>query len=145
MTSLLTCEPHGSSSRWPNDLGGPISLATYAFEVERAKEPLLVPYEIDVWFGGDANCGLDMAVGEEWVVVALRHEGRLDANACTGTARVADLDPPTVARIEATLPRQPKVASTRTPVSASGAMLAVATGVAVIGVLSLLAFQRRGR
>lgn len=128
----------------PNELTGPISLATYAFEVERAEEPLLVPYEIDVWFGGDANCGLDMAVGEEWVVVARRHEGRLDVNACTGTARIADLDPPTVARIEAALPQQPKVVSVHTPVLIPGAMLAAAAGVAVIGLLSLLAFQRRG-
>jgi hypothetical protein len=68
--------------------------ARYAFEVSASKRPMNSPFVVETAFGaGGANCGFDMSVGEDWLVVGEVLEGRPQTNLCYGTAQFASLDP----------------------------------------------------
>jgi hypothetical protein len=123
-------------------------MAVYAFAVERSKQPMQSPFEVAATFGGDANCGFDMAIGEAWLVIASVWEGRLETNSCTGTTRVDGLDADTLLVLDAALEANASNVSPEddglevqvpTPVLlAGGTML-------VLGLVSLLVFRREPR
>jgi hypothetical protein len=122
-----------------------IPTATYAFDVTRSKEPMESPFEMAATFGGDANCGFDMAVREEWLVIASAWEGRLETNLCSGTALVANLDAGTLLLLDEVLQARPASAAPedeRFAVEIPVPVLVAAGALLVLGVVSLLAFRR---
>lgn len=140
-TVVAEAEPAGL------DGGRPLPQATYAFDVSRSKGPMESPYELSVSFGNGANCGLDMSVGEEYVVIASEWEGNLTTNLCSGTALTDHIDPGELNRIEDALavhepgevmpsPSESSTPDVPVPVMVGG------TGLLLIGVVSLLAFRR---
>ena len=138
-TVVAEHEPNGFDELMPE--------AIYAFEVARAKAPMESPYELSVVFGDGANCGFDMSIGEEYVVIASAWEGHLTTNLCNGTALTEHLDPGELGRIEHALaindPDDVAVESSRLDVP--GPVLAGGGGLVLVGLISLLAFRRAGR
>ena len=129
------------------DGGRPMPQAMYAFDVSRSKGPMESPYELSVAFGNGANCGFDMSVGEEYVVIASEWEGNLATNLCSGTALTQHIDPGELNRIEDALAvREPgEVApSPAEPVrlDVPGPLMVVGGGLLLIGLVSLLSFRR---
>lgn len=78
--------------REPEQTAG-FSEAVYIFDVERSIDPIVTPYGIAAWWGGDANCGFDMNVGERWVVFATLENGVPRTNLCQGTEPMPVRDP----------------------------------------------------
>lgn len=78
--------------REPEETTG-FSEAIYIFDVELSAKPTATPYGVAAWWGGDANCGFDMDVGERWLVFATIEEGVPRTNLCHGTAPMAGVDP----------------------------------------------------
>lgn len=78
-----------------------ISEAIYVFDVERSIDPIVTPFAVAAWWGGDANCGFDMNVGDRWVVFATIEDGVPRTNLCQGTAPMPIGDPELRRLIEA--------------------------------------------
>jgi hypothetical protein len=124
---------------------GGMMAARYAFEVELSKAPMPSPYEMDATFGGDANCGFDMGIGEEWLVIASEWEGRLETNLCNGTTLTADLDRGELGRVKGMLTPNDPTAVPEQPgfiLDVPAPILGMLGAVAVVGALSVLAFRR---
>lgn len=81
--------------------------AAYTFRVQRAKAPMDSPFTIFSTYGNDANCGFDMDIGQEWLVIVQVHEGRPTTNLCTGSNPVGGLDAPTFEHVAAVLTEEP--------------------------------------
>jgi hypothetical protein len=119
--------------------------ARYAFDVSLSKTPMQSPYEMDTTFGNGANCGLDMGVGEEWLVIASQWEGRLETNLCTGTTLTGSLDPEELDRIEQALePNDPPAGSENSGLALEvpAPILGMLAAVLAVGALSVIAFRR---
>lgn len=130
-------EPAGFDER-------PMPEARYAFSIARSKAPMTSPFELGVVFGNGANCGFDMSLGEEYVVIASVWEGRLMSNLCHGTTLTESLEEVDLLAIEGALPIRE---AAREPHESSWlevpAPLAAAVGVVLlIGLVSVLAFRR---
>lgn len=132
----------------PDGFGGGRAMpqAMYAFDVARSKAPMESPYELSVTFGDGANCGFDMSVGEEYVVIASEWEGTLTTNLCDGTALTEHIDPGELGRIEHALAvNEPGYAAPEAFRLDVPVPLVVGAGaLLVVGLLSLLAFRRAG-
>lgn len=139
-TVVGASEPDGSGNE-------PIPEARYAFEVERSKAPMTSPFELSVAFGGDANCGFDMAVGETYLVIASEWDGRLTTSLCSGTTLTERMDRGELGRAEHALPATGPADRTAEPFRLDvPAPVAVGAGALVlIGLISLLAFRRDAR
>jgi hypothetical protein len=153
----------------PEQPGGDINpMATVAFDVSRSRDPMPSPFELGVTFGGGANCGFDMAIGEEWLVIASAHEGRMQTNLCNGTALTDSLDADTRLVLDAALQAHDPLApdggnepdparepdekaeapamADEVPASPFPTPVLVAIGAfLVIGGISVVAFRREGR
>jgi hypothetical protein len=71
-------------------------MTAVAFDVDRAKAEMTTPVVIDVQsFGNGSACGLEMAVGEDWLIIAHVEGGPPQAGLCSGSAMLASLDQPT--------------------------------------------------
>jgi hypothetical protein len=80
--------------------GGAFTTVRHSFDVRRSKTPIQSPFVVEVASGSEAGCGLDMAVGEEWVVIASVWDEKLQTNLCSGSALAADLERGELGRIE---------------------------------------------
>ncbi len=85
-----TVRSHGSTGQ-PRD---GLQTVQVAFDVDRAKDAMTTPTVVDVWLGGDAGCGLDMGIGEEWLVIAQFDAGQPQTNLCSGSVLVDSMDEP---------------------------------------------------
>lgn len=56
----------------------------YAFSVERAKSPMPASVTVRTVLGDGGNCGLDMDVGQRWLVIARAEDG-IRTDLCTGS------------------------------------------------------------
>lgn len=124
---------------------GGMMAARYAFEVELSKAPMPTPYEMDATFGNDANCGFDMTIGEEWLVIASEWEGRLETNLCNGTSLTENFDRGELGRIEGMLsPNDPTAVpeDAAFPPDIPAPILGMLAAAFMVGVLSVLAFRR---
>ena len=127
--------------------GDPMQTAPHAFAVTRSKTQMSSPFELEVAAGGGASCGLDMSVGEEWVVIASEWEGRLRTDLCTGSALATDLDPAELARIEDALSlNDPAVDSEEqsSPLDIPAPVIGILAAALLIGAAGFVAF-RHGR
>jgi hypothetical protein len=120
----------------------PIASAPHAFEVTRSKQRLHTPFELEVAAGPGASCGLDMSVGEEWVVIAHSWEGRLQTNLCSGSVLTNSLAPNELARIEDALPHDDPAAAFEDESVIPMPMIVAAVAALGIGLVSLVAFRR---
>lgn len=85
--------------------------AIYLFDVERSRQPIGSPYGVAVWFGGDANCGFDMTVGERWLVFATVEDGVPRTNLCQGTTPFPPADALMRRLVEAQVTNEPEPGS----------------------------------
>jgi hypothetical protein len=121
--------------------------ARYAFDVALSKAPLPNPFEMDSTFGNGANCGFDMGVGEEWLVIASEWEGRLETNLCTGTTLTEDLDPSEFNRIKLALSPNDPAALPEDPgftLDVPLPVIAILATTLVVGAFMVVAFRRDG-
>jgi hypothetical protein len=124
--------------------GGLDAEARYVVAVERAKAPMTTPIEIASWFGDGASCGLDMNVGERWLVLATLEDGIPRTHLCHGSGRWDGMDAATRSDVELLLDTVPAARPAdggeilRVPLSV------VVGGAAVLAVLavSAVAFRR---
>ena len=119
--------------------------ARTVFEVSHSKEPMASPFELEVAAGGGASCGLDMSVGEEWVVIASEWEGRLVTDLCTGSTLAVDIDAGELARIEGALSPNDPVAvpeEHRSLVDIPTPVIGIVAAAFLIGAAGLVAFRR---
>jgi hypothetical protein len=125
-------------------LADPFATTEHAFEVTRSKAPMQTPFVLGVAGGGGASCGLDMSIGEEWVVIATAWQGGLQTNLCSGTMRAADFAPGELARIEDALPHDnpDRAASIEGELFISAPVIVVAGVAALLALVSLIAFRR---
>ena len=72
--------------------------AAYTFDIALSKEPMQSPFTVLALHGNGANCGIDMGLGEEWLVIASIEDGRPRTHLCTGSSPVAGLDPAVIAQ-----------------------------------------------
>lgn len=121
-------------------------VARYTLAVERAKEPTAQKAVVHAVFGSGANCGIDLGVGERWLIIASSEEGRLLTHLCTGSTSVEMLDGESLDQVEALL--------TATPTATEGEQSvgdlpwpAIGLGVvlAILALLSALAFRHAPR
>ena len=130
----------------PGQAAGGLETARYAFEVSRAKAEMASSVEVDTIFGNGANCGFDMAVGEEWLIVATLQDGRPQTDLCQGSARTIDLDAQTRALLDEALdPVQATTAPQEEPISVPAPLLLAVGAAALVGIVSLFAFRREDR
>lgn len=92
---------------------GGLAEVAYAIDVERAKSPTPNPVTVHTHLGDGANCGLDLNVGERWLVIASAASGRPETNLCTGTTPYDGMDPETRAMVD------PLLTETAAPVEES--------------------------
>lgn len=118
------------------------------FDVTRSKDAMATPVVVDSILGSSASCGLDMAVGQEWLVLAhLDDGGRPQTNLCSGSTVLAALDGPTLAVVTDALVGMPVPADA--DASDGGwvwdlshpVLLAVGAALVIL-VVSLLAFRK---
>ena len=132
----------------PGVMAGDFPTATVAFDVTRAKAPMASPFELEVAFGGDANCGFDMAIGEEWLVIASAHDGRLQTDLCNGTARADGLADDTRLVIDAAFEANDAAgvpADDAFDLRVPTPVLLAIGAIVVLGGVSFLAFRRDPR
>jgi hypothetical protein len=122
----------------------PFATTEHAFEVTRSKAPMQTPFALEVASGGGASCGLDMSIGEEWVVIASAWEDGLQTSLCSGSMRAADFAPGELARIEDALPHDDPdpAASIEGELFIPTPVIIVAAVAALVASVSLLAFRR---
>jgi hypothetical protein len=72
-----------------------LSATKVAFEVDRAKDVMPTPVVIDAVLGSGASCGLSMAIGEKWMVIAHGRDGRPETNLCSGSMPLHAMEGPT--------------------------------------------------
>jgi hypothetical protein len=124
-----------------------------AFEIHRANEEMPTPAVVNAWLGLEAGCGLDMAVGEEWLVIGHLQDGRVETNLCSGSMPLDGLDEQARDVVATALDVEPlpasgeedSLAGMSTDAILSGAPLGlfVAGGaVLLIAIVSLAAFRR---
>jgi hypothetical protein len=132
----------------PDSLGPDgFARAEYAFDVERSASPIETPFRLQSWFGNEAGCGLDMAVGERWLVLASMESGAPMTDLCTGTTRHDALDEATLANVEPLLQVEPTPAESgsgagdglRLP---TGPVLGIVGAIVLVGAVSVVAFRR---
>lgn len=92
-----------SSDEPPPGAGDGLAEATYLFEVSATKAELPDRLAVVTPFGGGANCGFDMSVGEEWLVIVAIERGQPRTNLCHGTVPIEGLDAETRAIVVKTL------------------------------------------
>jgi hypothetical protein len=130
--------------REPDDMGT-FEPATYAFDVAMSKAPLPNPFEMDSTYGIGANCGFDMTVGEEWLVIASEWEGRLETNLCTGSTRTEFLDPPELERIKLAMAPNDPPAVPEDPgfsLDVSAPVIGILAAAVLVGAVGVVAFRR---
>ena len=88
-------------------VGDGLETTQVAFDVVRAKDAMTTPVVVDTWLGNGASCGLEMAVGEEWLVIAHLQDGRAQTNLCSGSTLLGALDEPTRQRVAAAMVTEP--------------------------------------
>ncbi len=121
--------------------------ARTAFEVSHSKESMASPFVLDVASGGGASCGLDMSIGEEWLVIASAWEGRLSTDLCTGTTLTNDVDPGELNRIKLALPLNDSIAvadDSGFTLDVPAPVIGVLAAALLIGAVGMLAFRRDG-
>jgi hypothetical protein len=129
----------------PGNPGG-LDTARYAFDVDRATTPLESPLEIDALFGNGANCGVDMAIGEEWLVIATIEGGRPTTNLCTGSTLTISMDAETRELLGTAMePVEGGPANVADDRSASLPLVIAMGAVLIIGGVSVVAFRRERR
>jgi hypothetical protein len=119
-----------------------------SFGVARSKDELATPFIVDTPVGSSASSGLDMAVGQEWLVLAhVDDGGRPQTNLCTGSTVLAALDEPTLQIVMNELAAEPMPADAE--VSDAGwasnvplPVLVAGAGALVILAASALAFRK---
>ena len=114
------------------------------WSIERSRDALEVSEAtIGGWRNDGANCGVDMEVGQRWLVLASLGENGLETNGCMQNRRLDGDDPDAAAIVEEMVPvaAAPEPAAAQMPVPlpiiAAGAALLLVAG------LSYLAFRRR--
>ena len=134
-----------AEERGPGGVDG-LPEAAYAFDVERSTHALSEPFTVHAIVGDGANCGLQLAVGQRWLVIASAEGGRPQTNLCSGSSLYESLDEETRANVEAQLAVTTFTTSEdEAPVSLPGPVLVAFGGVLLIGLVSLFAFRRIGR
>lgn len=123
-----------------------------AFDVDRAKDEMATPFLLDARLGDSAGCGLSMAIGQEWLVLAhLDEGGRPQTNLCSGSTVLAALDDPTLQVITDELDAAPSQAAGdvtagstdgESPSSIPLPVLLAAGAALLIVVTSLVAFRK---
>jgi hypothetical protein len=123
----------------------PLDSVLHSFEVTRAKAPMPTPFTLKVAGGGGPSCGLDMSIGEEWVVIATSWDDGLQTNLCSGTVLASSLDPAELARIEGALPHDHPLGGEPIEEGFFVPMPAIAVGAValIVALVSLVAFRRR--
>ena len=123
----------------------PLATTEHAFEVTRSKAPMQTPFALDVAAGSGASCGLEMSIGDEWVMIATVWEGELQTNLCSGSVLADSIDRGELARIEAALPHDnPSAAPTEDVLVVPTPILVAGVAALVVALVSVHAF-RRGR
>jgi hypothetical protein len=132
----------------PPLLGGrPFETARHVFEVSRSKAPMQTPFALGVASGSGASCGLEMAVGEEWLVIATAWEGELQTNLCSGSVEANALDRGELASIRAVLPHDdPAATPTEDALAIPAPLLVAGAGFLAVAAVMFAAFRqpRRG-
>jgi hypothetical protein len=126
----------------PPDRGNGMEQVRYQFTIERSRDPMPAWVAVHSHFGGEANCGIDLDVGQRWLIVAHGGAGRLETNGCTGTARLDAIDARDRGEVVLLLGAVPEsAAGANDPVPLEIVLLG---GAALLIVLaSALAFRRR--
>jgi hypothetical protein len=129
----------------PPPFGEDIMLtARHAFDVTRSKAPMQSPFSLEVAAGGGASCGLEMSIGEEWVVIASEWDDKLQTNLCSGTVLAESLDQGELGRIEHALPENHRTASAPTEdgIVIPAPIVVAGAAALLVALVSLLAFRR---
>ena len=118
--------------------------ATYAFDVERGTQPVASPFTVRSVVGDGANCGLDIDVGQRWLVLASMEGGVPTTNLCSGSTPFEGLDDATRAQIDPLLTEEATVgepAEEGLPLP-PGPVLAIVGVLALVVIVSAVAFRR---
>jgi hypothetical protein len=124
--------------------GGLDAEARYVFAVERAKAPMTTPIEIASWFGDGASCGLDMNVGERWIVLAAVEDGIPRTHLCHGSGIWDGMDLDTRSQVEPLLDTVPAVGPDDDGEPLPVPLAVIVGGAATLAILatSVVAFRR---
>lgn len=127
----------------PAVMGG-LPEATYAFEVERGTEPVASPFSVRTVVGDGANCGLEIDVGQRWLVLASMENGVPSTNLCSGSTPFDGLDEATRAQIDPLLTEEAAVQEDADGGVAfpPGPVLALVGVLALVVIVSGIAFRR---
>lgn len=122
------------------------------FAVGAAKEAMPTPVVVNARLGSGASCGLEMALGEEWLVIASFNDGRAETNLCSGSAPLATLDEATMQQVMVALDVEPVPVVADDPLAGMSdggvlpdtplGILIAAAAVLLISIASLVAFRR---
>jgi hypothetical protein len=144
-----TMVARGGSER----LGDRWETTRVGFDVDRAKDTMPTPVVVDARLGSGASCGLEMAIGEVWFVIAHFQDGRAGTNLCSGSTLLDGMDEPTRQLVTAALDAEPVPAngeddplagmSNGAPLSGTPLGVFLAGGaVLLVAIVSLGAFRR---
>lgn len=72
-----------------------------SWQVDRARDAIDTNrIDLAAWPDDGANCGVSFSVGERWLVIAHRAEGRLSTSSCAMNQRMDGVEPDVAADIE---------------------------------------------
>jgi hypothetical protein len=118
--------------------------AAYAFDVERGKQPLASPFTVHSVVGNGANCGLEIDVGQRWLVLASMEDGVPKTSLCSGSTLFEGLDEATRAQVEPLLAEEPSVQEEVEDglMLPPGPVVAFVGAVLLVAIVSVVAFRR---
>lgn len=126
----------------PDNVDQPMSME---WAIERSRDPLDVDRATIIgWPDNGANCGVSFEVGDRWLVLASMSDAGLETHGCLPNRPLDADDPESAAIVDAMTP----VGSSATPETTEDgepplALIGGAAALALLAVLSILAFRRR--
>lgn len=125
--------------------GGPPPI-TWTWNVERSRDPISADtMSVTAWHDDGANCGVAFGVDERWLVMGHVEEGRLQTNGCMSNQRMDGSDPERDAIIDSLVTYSVRPAGEPADGGLPMPVVVLLAGVAVLGVISVVAFRRGAR
>lgn len=119
----------------------------WSWDVERSRDALTTArIDLVAWSDDGANCGVSFGVGEKWLVIAHKSEGRLSSSSCSMNQRMDGIEPEIEEQIVGMLtvvPATEAVEPAAQPSSPSLQVIFVVGAIVVVAAVSGWAFLRR--